>query len=295
VGARQADSPTVSAAGGGELVGKEHALPDLQVVGVQSGACFVVQGRPGADQHAVDAGAGQADGPIVSGAGGGELVGEEHALPDLQVVRAQGGACVVEHGGAGAVQLAADMGPGQPDSPKVVDAGGFELIAEEHALVDPKAVGVQGGTAGVENGGAGAIELAADVCPGQADDPTVSGAIHVPLVEEHVLVNLKAVGVQGGSCVVAQDRPDAVQLAPDVGAGQADRSVLGVADDHCPGEVEPGGGGEPVGVQGCIGGVFEPGPEQIEKRDVGVTRNQAFLEEACEQLERDAAGEVFQV
>jgi hypothetical protein len=41
--------------------------------------------------------------------------------------------------------------------------------------------------------------------------------------------------------------------------------------------------------------VFEPGPEQIEKRDVGVTRNQAFLEEASDQLERDAAGEVFQV
>ncbi len=47
-----------------------------------------------------------------------------------------------------------------------------------------------------------------------------------PPREEHVLVDLQAVGVQGGAGVVAQLRPGAVELAADVGAGQADRAVL---------------------------------------------------------------------
>jgi hypothetical protein len=55
-----------------------------------------------------------------------------------------------------------------------------------------------------------------------------------PCSEEHVPADLQAVGGQGGAGVVAQLHPGAVELAADVGAAQADRAVLSVADGPCP-------------------------------------------------------------
>ena len=51
-----------------------------------------------------------------------------------------------------------------------------------------------------------------------------------PAAEKHALADPEAVGGQGGAGVVAQLCPGAVELAADVGADQADRALLSVAD-----------------------------------------------------------------
>ena len=67
--------------------------------------------------------------------------------------------------------------------------------------------------------------LAADVGAEQADRAELAAAGGgEPAAEEHALVDLQAVGDQGGAGVVAQARPVAVEAAADVGAGQADRA-----------------------------------------------------------------------
>ena len=137
--------------------------------------------------------------------------------------------------------------------------------------------------------------LAADAGAEQADRAVVAGAGGgEPAAEEHVLVDLQAVGDQGGAGVVAQVRPVAVELAADVGAEQADRAVVGVADDRCPAQ-DQHAAGEPGGVQGWLGGVFELASGQADEGQAGIPGEDAFLQEAIGQLEVDIRGEVFQV
>ena len=63
-------------------------------------------------------GAEQADRAVAAAAGGGEPVAEKHVLIDLQAVGVQGGAGVVAQLRPGAVEVAADVGAGQPDPGK---------------------------------------------------------------------------------------------------------------------------------------------------------------------------------
>ena len=79
-----------------------------------------------------------------------------------------------------------------------------------------------------------------------------------------------------------------------MGAEQADRADVGVADDRCPAQVEHAAG-EPVGVQGWLGGVFESASGQADESQAGIPGEDAFLKEAIGQLEVDIRSEVFQV
>ena len=70
--------------------------------------------------------------------------------------------------------------------------------------------------------------------------------------------------------------------------------ALGVADDPCPAQVEHAAG-EPVGVQGWLGGVFELASGQADGSQAGIPGEDAFLQEAICQLKVDIRGEVLQV
>ena len=83
-------------------------------------------------------------------------------------------------------------------------------------------------------------------------------------------------------------------MAADVGAEQADRAGLGVADDSCPVQVEHAAG-EAVGIQGWLGGVFDLASGQADESQAGIPGKDAFLQEAICQLKVDIRGEVFQV
>src|SRR5205823_11298041 len=84
-------------------------------------------------------------------------------------------------------------------------AGGGEPAGEVHALADLQAVGVQGGAGVVTQIRPGAVEVAADVGADQVDRPVAAAAGGgEPVAEEHGLIDLQAVGVQGGAGVVAQ-------------------------------------------------------------------------------------------
>ena len=87
---------------------------------------------------------------------------------------------------------------------------------------------VQGGAGVVAQLRPGAIELAADVGAEQADRAVSPLPVAVNSHEEHVLADPQAVGDQGGTGIVAQLRPRAAEAAADVGAEQADRTVLAV-------------------------------------------------------------------
>lgn len=67
------------------------------------------------------------------------------ALADVQAEGVQGRAGVVAQGRPGPVEVAADVGPHQPDRAVAAAAGGGEPVAEKHGLIDLQAVGVQGG------------------------------------------------------------------------------------------------------------------------------------------------------
>ena len=102
--------------------------------------------------------------------------------------------------------------------------------AQKHVLADLQAVGDQGRAGVVAQLRPGTVELAADVGAEQADRAAVAAAGGgEPAGQEHVLVDLQAVREQGGAGVVAQLRPAAVELAADVGAGQADRAEAAAA------------------------------------------------------------------
>jgi hypothetical protein len=83
----------------------------------------------------------------------------------MEVLSMQGGARRVVDRGAGAVQLAADVRPGQPHRAPLASAVGGEARAQGDVVVDLEALTVQGGAREVCDGGAGAVQLAADVRP----------------------------------------------------------------------------------------------------------------------------------
>ena len=140
-----------------------------------------------------------------------------------------------------------------------------------------------------------AVEVAADVGAEQADRAAAAAAGGgEPAAEEHALADLQAVGDQGGAGVVAQLRPVAVEVAADVGAGQADRADVGVADDPCSAQAEHAAG-EPFSVQGWLGGMFELASGQAEEaRRASRARTPSSRRQSC-QLQVDIRGEVFQV
>ena len=118
------------------------------------------------------------------------------------------------------------MGADQVDRAIAAAAVGGEPVAEKHALIDLQAVGVQGGAGFVAQARPVTFEAAADVGAGQADRAiTAAAGGSEPAGQEHVLIDLQAVGVQGGAEVVAQLRPVAVEVAADVGAAQVDRAL----------------------------------------------------------------------
>src|SRR5207247_4056166 len=142
----------------------------------------------------------------------------------LQAVRAQARAGVVAQGCFAAVELAADVGTGQADRTLLAGTGGGEPFGEKHALADVQAVSMKRGAVAVAQGRSGAVELAADPGTGQAH--RAGGAKPgggEPACEVNAPANLQAIGDQGGTGVVGQLRPCAVEVAAGVGADQADR------------------------------------------------------------------------
>ena len=185
--------------------------------------------------------------------------------------------------------------PSQIDRHMIAVAGGGELAAHEHGLSDVQHLSGQGRAGVVAQPRLIAFEGAVNAGAGQADRAVRAGAGGGELAaEEHGLADLQAVGVQSRAGVVAQPRPVAVERAVDAGAGQADRTVLGVADDDCFVQSEHTAG-EPVGGQGCLGGVFEPTPDKANIGQAGISGDDALLKEAIAQLKSDISGEVFQV
>ena len=198
----QVDRHILTSDDGGEPIGEVHVLADLHAIGDQGGAIAVTQLSPGAVKVAADVGAGQAD-RAAAGAGGSEPAGEEHVLADLQAVGDQSGAGVVRR-----------FAPSHSNAPPIwapvrltLPPGGGEPAAQEHVLADSQAVRDQGRTV-VAQARPGAVELAADVGADQADRTVAAEPVAVnPPREEHVLIHLQAVGLQGGAGVVTQICP----------------------------------------------------------------------------------------
>jgi hypothetical protein len=125
-----------------------------------------------------------------------------------------------------------------------------EPAVHSHGLVDLQAEGVQGGAGVVAQLRLDAGEVATDVGAEQADRPAVAVASSgEPVLQEHALIGLQAVRVQGGAGFVVQLRPVTFDVAADVGASQLDRAVVRVAKDSCPRQVEHAAR-ETFGVQG---------------------------------------------
>ena len=220
----QVNCHILTAAGGGESAAEVHGLADLQAVGVQGGAGVVAQFRPGAVELAADVGAGQADRAVGAvpvavnpscavpprcsrcdvGAGQadravGAVAGGNppQTCPGrLQAVGVQGGAGVVAQFRPGAVELAADVGAGQADRAVGAVAGGGEPAAEEHALADLQAVGVQGGAGVVAQFRPGAVELAADMGAEQVDS-SVGAVADDPCSGQQERAAGETFGIQG--------------------------------------------------------------------------------------------------
>jgi hypothetical protein len=125
-------------ASGAELLVEEHAAANPHPVADQGVAVDVGAGELGGatGQRAGDISLGQPD-----GAGGGELVVEEHAAANPHPVADQGVAVAVGAGelGAAAPQRTVEIGVGQPDR-----AGGGEPLVEEHIAAHLQPVADQG-------------------------------------------------------------------------------------------------------------------------------------------------------
>src|ERR687894_275431 len=92
---------------------------------------------------------------------------QEGIAVDAEALTAQGRARRVGKGGAGAVQLTADVRSRQPHRTQVTSALGGETGAQEHVVGDLEALTVQGWADGVGDSGTRAVQLAPDVRPNQ--------------------------------------------------------------------------------------------------------------------------------
>lgn len=97
--------------------------------------------------------------------------------PGLEVVGDQGGTGRVADGGAGAVQLVTDACPAQPHRAQLTGAMGGEARAKEDPAGHLEETGPQCGPRGSADGGAGAVQLAADACPAQPHRAQLVGAV----------------------------------------------------------------------------------------------------------------------
>src|SRR5262245_20880581 len=110
----------------------------------------------------------------------------------------------------------------------------------------------------------------------------------------HALVDLQALGLEGGAGVVTQLRAIEGQLTPDPGAEQTDRStpavrrnVRAIATDY--------GGSNSVCVEGWLAWVFKSATREYEYREASVADVYSFVEQAVDQFERDCTCDVLQV
>jgi hypothetical protein len=151
----------------------------------------------------------------------------EHALADLEVaVSGQGGAGVVVQARPVTEESGADVCTSQVDRAEAAAGSGGEPSKEVHAQAHLQAVGVQGGAGIVAQGRPGAIEVPADVGASEANRAVFAAAGGgEPVTEKHVLIDLQAMGDQGGAGIIAQIRPGAVEVAADVGATQVDHTL----------------------------------------------------------------------
>ena len=133
----------------------------------------------------------------------------KHGLIDLQACRRPGrgrSRCA----GSAPVQsrLPPMWAPGRRTAPALPLPVAVNPPSQVHVLADLQVVGVQGGAGVVAQLRPGAVELAADVGAGAGGPRHLAAAGGgEPVVEEHVLVDLQAVGDQGGAGVVAQLAP----------------------------------------------------------------------------------------
>jgi hypothetical protein len=121
-----------------------------------------------------------------------------------------------------AVQLAADVGAGQPDHPVLAGAGGPEPTGQERAAVGLQPVGDQGGPVGAGQIRAPADQLAADAGAEEPDHPVLAGAGGPEPGEVQVVVDAQVLGVDLGG--VHADEVEGGQ----VGAAQPDERSVAV-------------------------------------------------------------------
>jgi hypothetical protein len=173
------------------------------------------------------------------------------------------------------------------------EVGQLRAALQRAAAGQPAIVVVAGEAGVVAYRRVGAVQ-SAEVGAEQPDRANFAGADGLePVAEENNLVDLEAVGVQGGAGVVAYGRVGAVQSA-EVAAGQPDCTGLAVSRDHRPIKSQHGSG-EPVGVQRRLGGMLDSAPGQDERRQRRVAGDQALAEQAVVELHGDAGGQVLQV
>ena len=185
--------------------------------------------------------------------------------------------------------------PTRRTAPSLAAAGGGEPVAEEHVLVDLQAVGDQGGAGVVAQVAPSQSRLPPMWAPSQADRAVLAAPVAVnPPRRNMSWSTCRPSALRAGPESLRRSAPAQSRLAADVGAEQADRAGVGMADDPCPVQVEHAAG-EPVGVQRWLDWVFDLASGQANGSQVGIPGEDAFLQEAIFQLKVDIRGEVFQI
>jgi hypothetical protein len=206
----------------------------------------------------------------------------------------QSGAGVVAHRRTVALQIALDVSAEQPDCARPASADSLELAPEEDILVDLEAASVQSRAAVIAHACARAGQLPSNVSMDQPDGAKLPSADSLePVGEEGALVDLQAVGGEGGAGIVVHRRVRAVQYG-EVGAEQPDCAVVAVSRDHRSIESQHGSR-EVVGIQRRLGRVVEPASRQDEKRQLRTARQQALAQQAVIEFHGDVSGQVVEV
>jgi hypothetical protein len=201
-------------------------------------------------------GAAQKNRTELTGASSSEPFAQEHILADPQALGAQGGARAVVQPCPVAFEADTDVNPTQPNRAELADAGSGEPAAQEHALADLQTVGQQGDARVVAQTRPLALKLDTYKAAGQVDCTDRIGTGGSEPAQGHDPADLCAFGVQGRARVVAQSRPVAVEVPANVGADQAHPAALAAPNDGCIAQAQLPAG-EPGGVQGRLGGVFQ--------------------------------------
>ena len=176
--------------------------------------------RFAAVEPAADLRAGQVDRAVVARPRGPRPP-EQQVTFDAEAVGAQRGTGRVGQHRVDEAELAADARAQQADRRVLARSGRLRPL-EEHAAVDPDAVGGQRGTRVVDDPRVLTAELAADVRAEQADRGGLPGPTRPHPPQEQVVVDPEVVGTQRGTRVVDEQRVLAAEQAADLSAQQAD-------------------------------------------------------------------------